>query len=114
MSEQLSRQELLEQKRSHWKQHLERWRCSGMTQKAYCQQHELSSHRFTYWKKRFAQTQTGITFVPVKIRRCLALPPERQASCLRVIVDSDLQIEIGSDFDAPLLRRLITTLRSLP
>ena len=56
MSEQLSRQELLEQKRSHWKQHIERWRSSRMTQKAYCQQHDLGYHKFTYWKKRFVQT----------------------------------------------------------
>jgi len=112
MSEELSRQELLEQKRKHWKQHIERWRSSQVTQTAYCQQHELSSHQFTYWKKRFVQTETGITFVPLKIRR--SLTSTMKAAPLRVIVDGDLQIEIGPDFDAQLLRRLITALRSMP
>jgi hypothetical protein len=114
MSEQLSRQELLEQKRSCWKQHIEGWRSSGMTQTAYCQQHELSGHQFTYWKKRFVQTETGIRFVPIKIRRSLPLPGAMESSPLRVTVNGDLQIEIGHDFDPQLLRRLIATLRSLP
>ena len=114
MSEQLSRAELLEKKRSYWKQHIERWRSSGTTQTAYCIEHELKSHLFTYWKKRFVQTDTGITFVPVKIRGSLPSPTGINSQSLRLIVDRDLQIEIQSDFDAALLRRLITTLRSLP
>jgi hypothetical protein len=114
MSEQLSRAEQLEQKRSYWKQHIERWRSSGTTQTAYCLQHELKSHLFTYWKKRFVQADTGITFVPVKNRGSLPSPACINSHSLRLIVDRDLQIEIQSDFDAELLRRLITTLRSLP
>ena len=114
MSEQLSHQEVLEQKRAHWKQHIEQWRFSEMTQKAYCQQHDLGYHQFSYWKKRFVQTETGITFVPLKIPRSLPLPTAMKTSPLRIIVNSNLQIEIGSDFDPHLLRRLIATLRTLP
>lgn len=114
MSEQLSRAELLEQKRSYWKQHIESWRSSGTTQTAYCIQHELKSHQFTYWKKRFVQTDTGVTFVPVKIRACLPSPPGINSHSLLLIMDEDIQIEIKSDFDPGLLCRLITTLRTLP
>ena len=110
----LSRSEELEQKRTLWKQHIENWRSSGITQKAYCRQHDLKGHQFTYWKKRFVQTDTGITFVPLKIRRPVSHPSNICSTSLRVIVDRDLQIELGSDFDPQLLRRLITTLRSLP
>ena len=114
MSEQPSRAEQIKQKRSFWKQQIEGWRSSGLTQKAYCRQHELKEHQFVYWKKRFVQTETGITFVPVKVRRCVQSSPDRcSPDTLRVIVGGDLQIEVGSDFDSQLLRRLITTLRSL-
>ncbi len=109
-----TRSEELEQKRSYWKQHIEIWRSSGMTQTAYCIQHELKVHQFVYWKKRFVQTDTGITFVPLKISRSMPSPAHKCSSPLRLIVDRDLQIEIGPDFDPHLLRRLITTLRSLP
>lgn len=110
-----TRSEELEQKRAFWKRHVEIWRSNGMTQTAYCDQHELKPHQFTYWKKRFVQTDTGITFVPLKIRRSvqsasgMCLP-----SALRLNVGRDLQIEIGPDFDSQLLRRLITTLRTVP
>ena len=88
MSEQLTRQEVLDQRRSHWKQHIEQWRSSEMTQKAYCQQHDIGYHQFSYWKKRFVQTETGITFVPLKIPRSLPLPPAMKTSPLRIIVNS--------------------------
>ncbi|MGH8296603.1 MAG: IS66 family insertion sequence element accessory protein TnpA, partial [Steroidobacteraceae bacterium] len=29
-----------------WKGHVAEWRCSGLTQAAYCRQHELSLARF--------------------------------------------------------------------
>lgn len=112
MSEQLSRAERSEQSRTYWKQHIESWRSSGLTQAEYCRQHELKDYRFTYWKKRFIPADIGITFVPVKIRG--HLPPEQDSAPLRLIMDKDLAIEIRPDFDPRLLRRLIATLRSLP
>ena len=108
------RSEELEQKRASWKQHIESWRSSGQTQRAYCCQHELSPHQFTYWKKRFVQTDTGVTFVPLKIRHSvLSASGACSLSTLRLTVGRDLQIEIGPDFDSQLLHRLITTLRAV-
>jgi hypothetical protein len=111
MSEQLSRDELSEQGHTYWKQHIENWRTSGLTQADYCRQHELKNYRFTYWKKRFVPADTGITFIPLKIRGNLPAAPS--SSSLRLIMDKDLAIEIQPDFDPRLLRRLIATLRSL-
>lgn len=104
----------LEQKRIFWKQHIESWRSSGQTQTNYCCQHELRPHQFTYWKKRFVQTDNGITFVPLKIRRSVQSASGMcSPTTLRINVGRDLQIEIGPDFDSQLLRRLITTLRAV-
>ena len=55
----------------YWQQQIEAWQSSGQTQKAYCQTHELSYHRFGYWRRKLlqqsqaAQGQTGSGFVPV-------------------------------------------------
>ena len=114
MPEQLSRTEQLERKRAVWKQHIESWQSSGLDQKAYCRQNDLNYHQFGYWKRRFVQSKSGIRFVPVKIRG--GLPPKNgmPSSSLRVIIEQDLQVEIGPDFDPRVLCRLIATLRSLP
>jgi len=114
MSEQLSRAVRLEQTRTCWKQHIETWRSSGMTQRAYCLQHELKAHQFTYWKKRFARANSCVTFVPVSIQGPFRAASDTNSASLRLIMAKDLAIEIRPDFDPGLLRRLIATIRSLP
>lgn len=70
----------LEEKRTLWQQHINDWKISGLTQKAFCQTHQLNIHQFGYWNKRFnpaksasnnAQDKTsssdGATFIPVTL-----------------------------------------------
>jgi len=63
----LSRAEQLEQKRSYWKQHIDSWQQTGLTQVEYCRQHNLKHHQLVYWKKRFLKTETDVSFVPLKL-----------------------------------------------
>jgi hypothetical protein len=60
-----------EQLRQIWKTHIERWKQSGQTQVAYCREHELKPHQFTYWKKKFDLTDIDISFVPLRFSRNL-------------------------------------------
>ena len=46
--EQLSRAEQLEQKRIYWKQHIDSWQETGLTQVEYCRQHDLKHHQLVY------------------------------------------------------------------
>ncbi|MCP8689010.1 IS66 family insertion sequence element accessory protein TnpA [Marinobacterium sedimentorum] len=54
-----------ELKEAFWHQHLEAWKASGLTQRAYCQEQGLTPYRMTYWKGRLAATphpaQTGLS-----------------------------------------------------
>ncbi len=36
-----------------WKEHVEAWKCSGVSQNKFCQEHALSYHRFMYWRRKF-------------------------------------------------------------
>ena len=56
--EQLSRAEQLEQKRSYWKQQIEQWQQSGLSQAEYCRRNNLKHHRLVYWKRRYLKTQS--------------------------------------------------------
>ena len=49
-----------EHKETFWRQHLEAWKASGQTQRAYCQSQGLTTHRFTYWKTRFAAADKSV------------------------------------------------------
>ncbi len=55
------------QKRRFWDGHLEQCRQSPLTQKAYCQQHDLKRHQFYYWKKRLASHHERGSFLPVAL-----------------------------------------------
>ncbi len=39
-------------KASFWQQHLAQWHYSGLTQKQYCLEHQLSHRQFLYWRSR--------------------------------------------------------------
>ena len=110
----LSRAEQLEQKRSYWKQHIESWQETGLTQVEYCRQHNLKHHQLVYWKKRFLKTETDVSFVPLKLEDLLDIPPQPACASLCLVINNHFKIEIRAGFDAQLLRQLIFALRGLP
>ena len=111
--EQLSRAEQLEQKRSYWKQHIDSWQETGLTQTEYCRRHNLKHHQLVYWKKRFLKIETGVSFVPVKLDDLLDLPIQPDCASLSLVISNHFKIEIRPGFDAQLLRQLIFVLRGL-
>jgi hypothetical protein len=42
-----------------WRQHIEDWRNSGLSQHAFCRDRELSYHKFHYWRKKLTPTPVG-------------------------------------------------------
>jgi hypothetical protein len=110
--EQISRAEQLEQKRTFWKQHIDSWQETGLTQAEYCRQHNLKHYQLVYWKKRFLKTETAVSFVPLELEDLLNIPfqPDRAALCL--VVNNHFKIEIRAGFDPQLLRQLIFALQA--
>ncbi len=111
--EQLSRAEQLEQKRSFWKQHIDSWQQTGLTQIEYCRRHNLKHHQLVYWRKRFLKTETDVSFVPLQLEDLLDLPASQEQAPLTLVVNNQFKIEIRAGFDVQLLRQLIFALRGL-
>ena len=109
----LSRAEQLEQKRSYWKQHIDSWQQTGLTQVEYCRQHNLKHHQLVYWKKRFLKTETNVSFVPLKLEDLLEIPARQDQSSLTLVISNQFKIQIRAGFDAQLLRQLIFALRGV-
>jgi hypothetical protein len=108
-----TRAEQLEQKRTYWKQHIDSWQETGLTQAEYCRQHNLKHHQLVYWKKRFLKTEAGVSFVPLKLEDLLDIPAQSDRASLSLIINNNFKIEIRAGFDAQLLRQLILALRGL-
>ena len=55
----------------HWSRHLRDWQNSTLSQSAYCREHGLNYHRFTYWRRKLmpkdppVKVGAGSGFVPV-------------------------------------------------
>ena len=111
--DQLSRAEELKQKRTYWKQHIDDWQQTGLTQTEYCRRHNLKHHQLVYWKKRFLKTETDVSFVPLKLDDLLDIPAQPDHASLSLVIDNHFKIDIRAGFDARLLRQLIYALRGL-
>jgi len=108
-----ARAEQLEQKRTYWKRHIDSWQQTGLTQTEYCRQHQLKHHQLVYWKKRFLQTETDVSFVPLKFEDLLDIPSHPECASLSLIINNHFKVEIRAGFDPPLLRQLIFVLQGL-
>ena len=111
--EQLSRAEQLEQKRIYWKQQIEQWQQSGLTQAEYCRRNNLKHHQLVYWKKRYLKTETDVSFAAVKLEDLLDTPAPPDPASLTVVIDNQLKVEVTDGFNPQLLRQLIAALRGL-
>jgi hypothetical protein len=111
--EKLSRAEQLEQKRTHWKQHIDSWQQTGLTQAEYCRRNDLKHHQMVYWKKRFLNTETDASFVPIKLEDLLDISTQPDRASLSLVINDQFKIEISAGFDALLLRQVIVALRGL-
>jgi hypothetical protein len=111
--EQLSRAEQLKLKRSYWKDHIDSWQDSGLSQAEYCRRHNLKHHQLVYWKKRFIKAETSVSMVPLKFDELLDMPWQSDQAALCLVINDHFKIEIRSGFDAQLLRQLIFALQGL-
>ena len=41
-------------KAQFWQDHITAWQGSGLSQAAYCKQHEIKFHNFAYWRNRLS------------------------------------------------------------
>ena len=60
----------LEEKKQFWQKHVDQWRESGISQKAYCLEHTLKLATFGYWRKRLSDCEGNTSsskLVPVRV-----------------------------------------------
>jgi hypothetical protein len=104
------RQEENAEKQRYWKEHLDAWQISGLSQVDYCRQHDLSRFRFQYWKRRFEGSVSMPALIEVPFASVMARKPQ---PALRLLVDDQHQIVVERDFDPVALRQLIGVLDRL-
>jgi len=95
-------------KPSYWQAQVSSWRRSGLSQAQFCRDHNLKVRDFGYWKRKFSQSSSAVSFVPLRVKSSPS-----PSSSLGLVLDSGLCIEVREGFSPGTLRDLIHTLREL-
>jgi len=108
------------QKDAVMKSHLSRWKSSGLTQIAYCNQHDIKPHVFSYYKGKLSQGDGGSESLPSNL-----VPVDILSSNVQLTtqtMDSDLikishsngfSIEVKRCSELSSLKPLLDLLRSI-
>jgi hypothetical protein len=97
--------------RQRWRERIRACEKSGLTQKAFCEQHHLGLASLQRWRRLLKTEEpcsnpAPVALLPVRVK-------EMHPSNLTVVVSNDLRIEIPADFDPNALRQVIEVLRAV-
>lgn len=99
-----------QQRRKFWETHIEQWQVSGLSQRAYCLQHDLIIHRFYDWRRRIKSAENNrVSFLPVSLTGGTSF---NQPS-VRIHTPNGYTIEIGNQIGFKEIDRLVAMVATL-
>jgi transposase-like protein len=103
-------------KEQFWRRILRQWQRSGLSVRAFCEQHDLSQPSFYAWRRTLADRDAHtVTFVPVAVLpEPLPQLSESATAGLELLLAGGRVLRIGTAFDEPTLRRLLAVLEEQP
>jgi hypothetical protein len=101
------------ERRDKWREIIDEYLTSNMTQKSFCEKHNLSIPQLVYYHGQFKREKQPLavkpTFVPVKIPRS---EKPVAASEIKLSLPNGFQCAFPSDTDAVHIKRLVEILLS--
>jgi len=101
-----------EDKRHYWREHVNNWKNSGLSQKQYCQSRSLALSTFCHWKSRVNAPEAKTPkFYPLVIPA--SSPDPTEAGLVLHVGPKQIQIQIKKDFSQNELKKLVAVLEQL-
>jgi hypothetical protein len=94
--------------REQWRELIQGWPGSGLTQAEYCDRHGLSVSRFHRWRERLRPELNAVEarlagggsqpprLLPVQLSQSTAIPHREPAAALTLVFPTGLRLEIGA------------------
>jgi transposase-like protein len=95
-----------EERRSYWRQFITQQEQSGLSVRAFCQQHRTGEHSFYQWRKRLAE-ELPVKFALVETKRSAPAG----AIAVEVTLVSGERLRIAPGVDTATLRAVLSVLR---
>ena len=121
MEDQLTRSPSPAERQAYWREQLLQWVQSGVSQKQFCQQRDLSPHAFTWWKARY-RDELNLPYRVVRKRSGqdgkhrffeVKVSSPRSELLYEVILANQRSIRVGDRFDSENLKQLIKAVESI-
>jgi len=99
-------------KERFWRRQMRRWRTSGLSVRAFCAEQGLSEPSFYVWRRRLAEREATVPFVPLTVTPEVrtAIAADGSAGSVELVLDAGRRLRIGPGFDGPTLVRLLALL----
>jgi hypothetical protein len=102
---------------SYWRERIEEWEVSGLTQVEFCRLEKLSLPSLRWWKWELAR-RDGLRnqpmFLPVRLTDTeeQETPSRQPSSVLEIVVETGYRIRVPQHFNPETLLRLLKTLEA--
>ena len=96
----------------YWREHIASCRDPGSSGAAYCQLHQLTYHRFNYWRRKFRELDSRAQLTPCESTRFARVLASRSdlPSGLSLALPNGLVIQDISETNVGAVRRLLAVL----
>lgn len=102
-----------------WEARIRAWELSGLSQVAFCRQHDFKLPTFLYWRQKFPASRKstrGLRLVPLQdgvLRDEGPRPCDRATPRGITLMVSGVHISVGDDFDEVTLVRVIQAMKGV-
>ena len=104
-------QKSAEYKRKIWSERIASWKQSSLSQRAYCEQHQLVLCTFCYWRSRLKAQEVEVRtasprFIPVTLK-------QSSHAAMVLKINDRHSIEINADFDPEFLGKVVRAVQQI-
>jgi transposase len=94
----------------HWQRVLARWQRSGLSVRAFCQQHQLSVPSFYWWRRKLqGRDPDKVNFLPVQVITEEGVSPTVDGS-VEIVLSNGRCLRVRPGFDRATLLRVLDLL----
>lgn len=102
-------------KQAFWREHIEQWSQTSLSQAAYCREHGLRKSHFWYWKRRVRELSTEaavepLRFLPIDLSPPAPVEPPTTGTGITLVLKQGVRVTLGAEFCPATLRRLLGAL----
>lgn len=80
----------------YWQRHIDGWRASGMSGRAYCIEANVSLSRFYKWRRRLGRGTRETALIPVELAA--------EQGTVRIVIGQEAEVVVAADSSPAALR----------